>query len=119
MKRLTVAVAAAAVLVGVAGCTQSHEDKRGRGDAPVAQADGHGGDDSAAFCTNMPDQFGNVCGKCVAHFPPWAVAVTTSTSNAPSNMALFQAPKQCGGTVVSGAPPVISTGGAVKPKDDS
>lgn len=113
--RRIAAVLATALLLGAAGCTQQHEDKRGRGDAPVAQRKG---DDSPAFCTNMPDGFGNLCGKCVAHFAPWAVVVTTNTSYSPSNVALFQAPEQCGGKVVSGAPPVVTSSSSSKPEDD-
>lgn len=113
MKRaVAVAVLSLALLTG---CTQEHQDKRGKGDAPVAGAKG---DDSAAFCTNMPDSFGNVCGKCVEHFPPWAVVVTTSTGYAPSSMAMFQAPEQCGGSVVPGAPAVVNNSTAVKPPED-
>lgn len=117
MKRRIAAAAAAAILLLVTGCdaAQKHEDKRGRGDAPVA---GRKGDDNPAFCTNMPDEFGNVCGKCLAHFPPWAVVVTTHYGTS-SNIALFQAPKQCGGQVVSGAPPVVgNSSNYVPPKDE-
>lgn len=114
------AAAAVAVLVlGLTGCaSQDHEDARGRGDAPVAQESGHGGDDSPAFCSNMPDDFGNVCGKCVKHFPPWAFLVTTSTSYAPSQLTVFPAPAQCGGKIVSGMSPMNSNGSAAVPDED-
>lgn len=116
MKRTAAAVAATIVLLTGCSAAQDHESKRGRGDAPVA---GKAGDDSPAFCTNMPDEFGNVCGKCVAHFPPWAFVVTTSTDYAPSSMSVFQAPAQCGGKVVADPPTVlVGHSGAVKPEDD-
>lgn len=105
MKR-SLAAAAAVLMLGLSAtaCSQAHEDKRGRGDAPVSAGRG---DDSAAFCTNMPDEFGNICGKCIAHFAPWAVVVTTHYQTS-SNIGVFQAPKQCGGSVVPGALSVTS-----------
>jgi hypothetical protein len=119
MKRSLAAVAAVVVLM-LSGCSawNDHEDKRGRGDAPVARQGPHGGDDSPAFCTNMPNGFGNVCGKCIAHFHPWAFVVTTSTSYAPSQLAVFQAPKQCGGSVVAGGAPAVSAEAQGFPEDD-
>lgn len=117
MKRSRIAAALGVVLLlSAAGCSQQHEDKRGRGDAPVAQRKG---DDSPAFCTNMPDEFGNVCTKCIAHFPPWAVTVTTHYQSS-ANIAVFQAPEQCGGKVVAGAPPAVvgSASAAIDPDED-
>lgn len=115
MKRIAVVTVVALLLLTGCSAAQEHETKRGRGDAPVA---GKTGDDSPAFCTNMPDEFGNVCGKCVAHFPPWAFVVTTSTVYSPSSLAMFQAPAQCGGKAVPGA--TVTTGSAtgVEPPED-
>lgn len=118
MKRALVSTAAVFLLLTGCSAPQGHEDARGRGDAPVAQEAGHGGDDSPGFCTNMPDGFGNVCGKCLHRFPPYAVAVTTNTDYAPSNVVLFQAPEQCGGKAVGGVPPMTSSAIAVKPPED-
>lgn len=115
MKRIAVSAAVALLLLTGCSAAQEHETKRGRGDAPVA---GKTGDDSPAFCTNMPDEFGNVCGKCLAHFPPWAFITTTSTGYSPSSLGMFQAPEQCGGTVVTGAPPVISNSSAMEEPDN-
>lgn len=116
MKRTLAAAAAVIVLAfSATACSQAHEDKRGRGDAPVA---GRKGDDSAAFCTNMPDEFGNVCGKCIAHFPPWAVVVTTHYQTS-SNIGIFQAPEQCGGKVVPGPLSSVSKDSAKVPDDNS
>lgn len=112
MKRVIGAAVIAVLLL--AGCTQEHEDKRGRGDAPVA---GRAGEDSPAFCTNMPDEFGNVCGKCVEHFPPWAVVVTTHYQSS-SNIGLFQAPEQCGGKVVAGPLSVAGNSSTPKKKEE-
>jgi hypothetical protein len=123
MRRLWLAAAGVTAVLTVTACG-AHDDERGKGDAPVATAASgkRGGDDSAAFCTNMPDGFGNVCGKCVDHFAPWAVVVTTSTSYAPSSMALFKA-KQCGATDTEAAdqPPVVfgTSGDGIAPEDDS
>lgn len=52
----------------------SYNDHRGKGDAPVYQK---AGDDSAAFVTNQPDNFGNVSAKCLYGFPGMAVIVST------------------------------------------
>lgn len=115
MKRIVCAAVAALLLLTGCSNSQGHEDKRGRGDAPVA---GKKGDDSPAFCTNMPDEFGNVCGKCIYHFAPWAAVVTTHTDYAPSNMVMFQAPEQCGGKTVPGPKTLVGSGTAVPPPDD-
>lgn len=55
MKRLLLV---AALAVGLVACSE-HNDKRGRGDAPVGTRD-----DSPARIINMPDQFANVAVKC-------------------------------------------------------
>lgn len=106
---------AALLLSGAVGCSQ-YNDERGKGDAPVA---GRKGEDSPAFCTNMPDDFGNVCGKCVYGFAPWAV-VATSHYQTSSNIVLFQAPEKCGGKKVAGMPPVLpgSNGSGVQSDDN-
>ncbi|MFE2585746.1 hypothetical protein [Streptomyces sp. NPDC059378] len=44
------------------GCSQSYDDQRGKGDAPVA---GRAGEDSPAEVHNFPDGFGNLSTKCV------------------------------------------------------
>jgi hypothetical protein len=57
MNRLIIAGIALALTV-TAGCSD-HNDKRGRGDAPVGTRD-----DSPARIINMPDQFANLAVKC-------------------------------------------------------
>jgi hypothetical protein len=44
------------------GCSQEHDDERGKGDAPVK---GKAGEDTAAEVYNFPDGFGNLATKCV------------------------------------------------------
>jgi hypothetical protein len=107
---------AAFLLFGATACSE-YNDERGKGDAPVA---GKQGEDSPAFCTNMPDDFGNVCGKCVYGFAPWAVVVTSHYYTS-SNIVLFQAPEKCGGKKVASMPPVLpgTNGAAVPPEDES
>lgn len=108
-RRVAVGLVAVALLT-LAGCSQSHEDKRGRGDAPVA---GKAGDDSPAFCTNMPDEFANVCSKCLSGFPGKAVMSTTHTDNAAPAVTVFDAPNgMCNGVKVSATP---SPSAGVKP----
>ncbi len=93
MKKIAASIALVGMLMLTAtGCWG--DDSRGKGDSGVA---GGKGEDSKAFCTNMPNDFSNVCGKCVAHFPPWATLTTTSGA-----LVTFQAPDQCGGKVVAG-----------------
>ena len=75
---------------GLAACDKQN-DQRGKGDAPVA---GRSGDDSPAFCTNMPDEFSNVCTKCLYGFPGYAVASTTHGGGV-AEIKVFTAP-QCG-----------------------
>ena len=58
MRRLLVVLPV--VLVGLVGCAEYNDDKRGRGDAPVGTYD-----DSEVLILNMPDQFMNVAFKCM------------------------------------------------------
>ncbi|WP_206438978.1 hypothetical protein [Streptomyces scabichelini] len=44
------------------GCSQEHDDERGKGDAPVK---GKAGEDTPAEVYNFPDGFGNLATKCV------------------------------------------------------
>ncbi len=81
IRAVVAGAAVAAVLVGVAGCSQ-YDNKRGKGDAPVA---GRGGDDSPAEVYNFPDGFGNLATKCVGH---GYRAYVTTNNNAPSNVQL-------------------------------
>ncbi|MCD0483505.1 hypothetical protein LO771_14115 [Streptacidiphilus sp. ASG 303] len=60
-RRAAVLLAVLPVLA-MAGCSQSHDDERGKGDAPVL---GGRGEDSPAQVLNMPDGFGNLATKCV------------------------------------------------------
>jgi hypothetical protein len=117
MRRSLIATLAAGVLL-LSGCSmaQQHEDARGRGDAPVS---GRKGDDSPATCTNMPDEFGNICGKCLAGFPPWAVAVTTHYRSS-SNVVIFQYPQKCGGVYDKNNPASIqgTNNSPAPPSDD-
>jgi hypothetical protein len=102
----------------LSGCgvfSQEHEDKRGKGDSPVAGAKG---DDTPANCTNMPNDFGNVCTKCIKGYAPWAVVVTTHTDYAPPSMTVFQAPEKCGGKAVAGPTSYTSNGSGSQPPDD-
>jgi hypothetical protein len=113
LRKALAGIACAVLLFGATACSD-YNDERGRGDAPVA---GKAGEDSAAFCTNMPDEFGNLCGKCVAHFPPWAAVVTTHYQSS-SNVVLFQAPEQCGGAKVTSMPVAVSGSTSQHAKDD-
>lgn len=65
------AVLALIAVPAVAGCSS---EKRGTGDAPVAN---HRGDDSPANVTNFPDHFANIATKCVAGAPGFRAFVTT------------------------------------------
>ncbi|MFI1768645.1 hypothetical protein ACH41H_42345 [Streptomyces sp. NPDC020800] len=80
------------VVVGslVAGCSDSYNDKRGKGDAPVQ---GRAGDDTPAEVFNMPDGFGNLATKCVGH---GFRAYVTTNADAPSNVQIVQ-DKACAG----------------------
>ena len=86
MRRAVKAAAGAAVaavlLVGLTGCSSSYDDKRGKGDAPVA---GRTGDDTPADVYNFPDGFGNLATKCVGH--GFRAYVTTNAS-APLNVEI-------------------------------
>ncbi|WP_199844579.1 hypothetical protein [Streptomyces sp. DSM 15324] len=90
--RGSVAVAGLVLVVGtlLAGCSQEYEDKRGRGDAPVA---GKAGDDTPAEVFNMPDGFGNLATKCVGH---GFRAYVTTNATGPSNVQIVE-DKSCGG----------------------
>ncbi|WP_208117397.1 hypothetical protein [Streptomyces sp. NBC_00582] len=94
MKRMRgpVAVAGLVLVVGtlLAGCSQEYEDKRGKGDAPVA---GKAGDDTPAEVFNMPDGFGNLATKCVGH---GFRAYVTTNATGPSNVQIVE-DKTCGG----------------------
>ncbi|WP_406300566.1 hypothetical protein OG948_40545 (plasmid) [Embleya sp. NBC_00888] len=71
-------------VVGVlllSGCAEE-DDKRGTGDAPVAN---QRGDDTPAQVFNMPDGFGNLATKCVGH--GFRAYVTTNASG-PSNVQI-------------------------------
>lgn len=70
-KYLTALAAIALAVAALSGCAS---DKRGMGDAPVAN---HRGDDSAADVTNFPDHFANIATKCVAGAPGFRAFVTT------------------------------------------
>ncbi|MFC9278616.1 hypothetical protein [Streptomyces collinus] len=72
------------------GCSDSYNDKRGKGDAPVS---GRAGDDTPAEVFNMPDGFGNLATKCVGH--GFRAYVTTNASG-PSNVQIVQ-DKACAG----------------------
>ena len=73
-KRAAVAVAlTAAVLMSGTACSK-YNDERVKGDAPVA---GRAGDDSPAYVTNMPDDFGNIAAKCLVGFPGMATITNT------------------------------------------
>lgn len=93
MKKLGIVAASALLLFGATACS-NYNDHRGKGDAPVA---GGKGDDSPAYCTNMPDGYPNTCTKCVPGFAPWALTVTTDRT-----MIMIQAPDKCGGKIVPG-----------------
>lgn len=99
-KALVAGVFAAVALsaFSLAGCSK-YNDSRGKGDAPVA---GKSGDDSPAFCTNMPDHFSNVCTKCLYGFPGIAVASTTHDGGT-ADIKLFSAP-QCGHVTATAVP---------------
>ncbi len=58
-RRIAVGILASALVAG--GCS-SYNDKRGKGDAPVASSD-----DSPAQVINFPDGFANVATKCDGH----------------------------------------------------
>ncbi|WP_340376951.1 hypothetical protein U5640_18965 [Streptomyces sp. SS7] len=90
--RGAVAVAGLVLVVGtlLAGCSQEYEDKRGKGDAPVA---GKAGDDTPAEVFNMPDGFGNLATKCVGH---GFRAYVTTNATGPSNVQIVE-DKSCGG----------------------
>ena len=86
MKRVRTFAARAAALALIAGllvgCSQGYQNKRGKGDAPVA---GKSGEDTAAEVYNFPDGFGNLATKCVGH--GMRAYVTTNTSG-PSNVQI-------------------------------
>ena len=90
--RASVRAAAAVLLVAglVAGCSQEYDDKRGKGDAPVA---GKAGDDTPAEVFNMPDGFGNLATKCVGH---GFRAYVTTNATGPSNVQIVE-DKSCAG----------------------
>ncbi|WP_190191854.1 hypothetical protein [Streptomyces minutiscleroticus] len=68
----------------LAGCSQEHDDERGKGDAPVA---GRKGDDTPAEVFNMPDGFGNLATKCVGH---GFRAYVTTNATGPSNVQIVE-----------------------------
>ncbi|MER5603977.1 hypothetical protein [Streptomyces sp. NPDC002265] len=88
MRRQRIRAAAGAaglVLVAgvvLAGCSQSYDDRRGKGDAPVK---GKAGDDTPAEVFNMPDGFGNLATKCVGH---GFRAYVTTNGGGPSNVQI-------------------------------
>ncbi|MEU6851091.1 hypothetical protein ABZ901_14320 [Actinacidiphila alni] len=67
-------IAVASVAIAVSALSGCSSDKRGKGDAPVAN---HRGDDSPANVTNFPDGFANIATKCVADAPGFRAFVTT------------------------------------------
>lgn len=113
MRKLGLVAASTLLLFGATACS-SYNEERGMGDSPVA---GKHGDDSPAFCTNMPDDFGNLCGKCIEKFPPWA-AMVTSHYHTSSNVVLFQAPEQCGGKKITSMPVSVSGSTSQLPPED-
>lgn len=75
MKRLLLPlVLVAALAVGGCGYTNSRNEARGRGDAPVGKVD-----DSAKDIIQFPDRFGNVAHACDGY--GHRVFVTTSDPN--------------------------------------
>lgn len=95
VRRVLAAVALVVSLVVTGAACDSRNDKRGKGDAPVAA---RSGDDSPAFCTNMPDEFSNVCAKCLYGFPGMAFTSTTHDGVA-ADVKVFSAPAgMCTGT---------------------
>jgi hypothetical protein len=77
------ALGAVLALTMLSGCSE-YDDKRGKGDAPVA---GNSGDDAPAEVFNFPDGFGNVATKCVGHGNR---AYVTTNNNAPSNLQIIK-----------------------------
>lgn len=124
MRRLSLLLATAVLLVGtLTACSSDDDDTKGMGDAPVATVTSgkRGGDDSPAVCTNMPDGYSNVCTKCVAGARPWQIITTTHTDTAPSSPAYVKS-KKCGATDAELAAQTAAVMGAVgsgaQPPDD-
>ncbi|MGW0996783.1 hypothetical protein [Streptomyces sp. NPDC002520] len=95
MRRRRAGVWAAGLVVVVvggllAGCSQSYNDERGKGDAPVQ---GRSGDNTPAEVFNMPDGFGNLATKCVGH---GFRAYVTTNATGPSNVQIVE-DKACAG----------------------
>lgn len=67
-------IAVLSTVIAVSALSGCSSDKRGTGDAPVAN---HRGDDSPANITNFPDGFANIATKCVAGAPGYRAFVTT------------------------------------------
>ncbi|MGW1727317.1 hypothetical protein ACWCQK_30915 [Streptomyces sp. NPDC002306] len=87
-ERIRAAAGAAALVLAagavLAGCSQSYNDERGKGDAPVR---GKAGDDTPAEVFNMPDGFGNLATKCVGH---GFRAYVTTNATGPSNVQIVE-----------------------------